>query len=361
MPALTIMIKPVSGRCDMRCRYCFYADEMRCRAGEKPAVMREDILEKAVRRVLRCAEGSAGFYFQGGEPTLAGVGFFESVLRFEKQYAPPRLRVTNAIQTNALHLTEDMIAFLARSGFLVGVSLDGSAALHDRYRRDARGGETWSRVKENLDLMLAAGAEANVLCVLTQDAALQPEAVFEALSPYRYLQFIPCLDPLNGERQPWSLTPEAYAHFLTVTFGLYERAYLQGKAVSIRTFDNWLAVLLGQEPENCAMTGRCGTSLMMESDGTLYPCDFYGTDEWALGNIRDTSLRGILQSEKERAFLTASLPVPPQCRECRWGFLCRNGCRRERGKDGVSRWCEALRAFFPAAYPRMLKLTERIR
>ena len=109
------------------------------------------------------------------------------------------------------------------------------------------------------------------------------------------------------------------------------------------------------------MTGRCGTSLMMESDGTLYPCDFYGTDEWALGNIRDTSLRGILQSEKERAFLTASLPVPPQCRECRWGFLCRNGCRRERGKDGVSRWCEALRAFFPAAYPRMLKLTERIR
>ena len=34
---------------------------------------------------------------------------------------------------------------------------------------------------------------------------------------------------------------------------------------------------------------------------------------------------------------------------------------RERGKDGVSRWCEALRAFFPAAYPRMLKLTERIR
>ena len=168
MPALTIMIKPVSGRCDMRCRYCFYADEMRCRAGEKPAVMREDILEKAVRRVLRCAEGSAGFYFQGGEPTLAGVGFFESVLRFEKQYAPPGLRVTNAIQTNALHLTEDMIAFLARSGFLVGISLDGSAALHDRYRRDARGGETWSRVKENLDLMLAAGAVSLLALALSR-------------------------------------------------------------------------------------------------------------------------------------------------------------------------------------------------
>ena len=31
MPPITVMIKPVSGACNMRCRYCFYADEMKRR------------------------------------------------------------------------------------------------------------------------------------------------------------------------------------------------------------------------------------------------------------------------------------------------------------------------------------------
>ena len=28
MPPLSLMIKPVSGLCNMRCRYCFYSDVM---------------------------------------------------------------------------------------------------------------------------------------------------------------------------------------------------------------------------------------------------------------------------------------------------------------------------------------------
>ena len=31
MPPLSLMIKPASGNCNMRCRYCFYADEVQNR------------------------------------------------------------------------------------------------------------------------------------------------------------------------------------------------------------------------------------------------------------------------------------------------------------------------------------------
>ena len=360
MPAVTLMIKPVSGRCNMRCSYCFYADELQYRsAGQEPQRMSEAVLETAIRRVLRSAEGAAHFLFQGGEPTLAGLPFYESVLRFQKMYNTKGLRVTNAIQTNGLHLSAEMIAFLAREQFLTGVSLDGTALVHDSCRRDAVGKETYGSVLANMDRLLEAGVECNVLCVVTEVAARQAKEVFRTLAPYRFLQFIPCMDPLEGQPGAYALTAEAYGRFLCETFDLYEKAWQQNRAVSVRTFDNWIHMLAGGQPDSCAMAGICGNALMMESDGSLYPCDFYGTDEWLLGNIGEHSFLKILKSGKETAFLEASHSVPSQCRDCPWYRLCRNGCRRERDRQtGIHRHCEAHRMFFSYAYERMRRIGE---
>ena len=360
MPPITIMIKPVSGQCNMRCRYCFYADELRYRAEGMGKRMTPDTLEKAVRRVLRSADSAVQFVFQGGEPTLAGLPFFEGLIRFQRMYGRAGLAVSNALQTNGLELSDEMIAFLARERFLVGVSLDGDALIHDQNRLDARGEGTYSRVKANLDRLIQAGAECNVLCVVTREAAARPEKVFEALRPYSWLQFIPCLDPLDGAQMPCSLSGEDYARFLCRIFDLYERAFYDEKPVSVRTFDNWLALLLDRPPDSCAMCGQCGDSLMMEWDGSLYPCDFYGTDEWYLGNITETSFQKILSSPLEKKFRDRSRPVPASCRACPWYALCRNGCQRERGQDQVQRWCGAYRRFFEYAYPRLRAMAERL-
>ncbi len=354
MPPITVMIKPVSGACNMRCRYCFYADEMRARQTPLYPPMTREVLATLVRRVLRSAEGSAHFIFQGGEPTLAGLPFFEEFVRLERQYAPPGLAVTHAIQTNALSLSQPMIDFLARERFLVGVSLDGDVALHDSLRPDAGGRPTARTVLESLARLRDAGAEVNVLCVVTRQAAARPREVFEALAPYRYLQFIPCLEDPD---RPGEFTPsgEEYLRFLTETFALYEAALTAGHPVSVRVFDNWLGILLGLPPENCAMNGRCSPCLVVEGDGSVFPCDFYAVDRWRLGNIAEDSLKKLLGSPLEAQFLAESLPVPDVCRACRWYALCRNGCKRER-QEGVTRWCGAYRRFFEQAFPRMQAL-----
>ena len=359
MPPITIMIKPVSGRCDMRCRYCFYADELQYRQEGAGQTMALETLETAVRRVLRSAEHAAQFVFQGGEPTLAGLGFFEALLAFQRKYNGQNLPITNCVQTNGLSLSDALISFFAREKFLVGVSLDGTAAVHDRFRKDGRGAGTWERVRANLDKLRKAGAECNVLCVVTRAAAAQAEAVFSALAPYGWLQFIPCLDPLDGREEDYSLPAPLYGEFLCKTFDLYEAAWRGGTPVSVRTFDNWIGMLLGRAPENCAMAGRCGSSLMLESDGSLYPCDFYGTDSWRLGNILHSSYKKILLSPLEQSFIAASLPVPEKCRPCPWYPLCRNGCRRER-EGCVSRWCEAHILFFEYAFPRLKAMARAI-
>ena len=109
------------------------------------------------------------------------------------------------------------------------------------------------------------------------------------------------------------------------------------------------------------MVGRCGSSLVIESDGSVYPCDFYALDAWKLGSISDDSLRRMLTGEREQAFLAESLPIPSACRACRWYSLCRNGCKRERVPEtGLNRWCGVHTAFFEYAYPRMREMAKAL-
>ena len=362
MPPITVMVKPVSGACNMRCRYCFYADEMQHRSASVYPRMTGELLDVMVRRVVRSADSSVHFLFQGGEPTLIGLPFFKQLVQLERKYNTRGLNITNAVQTNGYDLSDEMIAFFAHEQFLVGVSLDGTNETHDMLRPDAKGLPTSGVIRKNLERLRTAGVSVNVLCVVNSEVAKVPEAVFSALAPYEYLQFIPCLDSLDGEKRDYSLSSEAYLSFLKATFDCYHQAYVQGRPVSIRNFDNWVAMLMGMPPENCAMVGRCGPSLVIESDGSVYPCDFFALDQWKLGNISEDSLRRMLTSDKEKAFLEESLPVPPACRDCKWYSLCRNGCKRERmSETGLNRWCSVHSAFFEYAYPRMQEMASQLK
>ena len=144
MPPITVMVKPVSGACNMRCRYCFYADEMQHRNASVYPRMTSELLDVMVRRVIRSADSSVHFLFQGGEPTLIGLPFFEQLIRLERKYNLRGLKITNAVQTNGYHLSDEMIAFFAKEQFLVGVSLDGTNETHDKANR-------YSKVSGNAD------------------------------------------------------------------------------------------------------------------------------------------------------------------------------------------------------------------
>ena len=361
MPPVTVMIKPVSGLCNMRCRYCFYTDEMKRRDTAIHPVMTNETLEAAVRRTMAYADGSATFVFQGGEPTLAGIAFYETLIKLQRKYNPRGLQISNAIQTNGLALTDELIAFLANNHFLVGVSLDGTRETHDLFRKDAAGQNTFDRVHQTVERLSKAGVQYNVLCVVDKAVAENQESVLKELSQYPFVQFIPCMDDLDGTSNDYSLSNQAYAAFLKCSFSLYESRYLQGKPISMRHLDNWLGILLGYPPENCATTGRCALQFVIESNGDVYPCDFYALDEWRLGNVHTHSFRQLCRSPVAETFCACSLEVPYACRECRWYPLCRNGCKRERNPEtGLFRLCDGTKQFFDEYGDRMKKLAQTV-
>lgn len=366
MPRLNLLIKPASSLCTMRCRYCYYSDVADNRKVKSYGMMTEDTLEALVRRAFDYATGFVGFAFQGGEPTLAGLDFYRRLIRLQAQYNTRHIRVSNSIQTNGYALDDEWAAFLAAHHFLVGLSLDGTRETHNALRPDAEGKGTFDRVANAARLLEKHGVAFNILCVVSDLVARHPIKVYERLKKYRYIQFIPCLDPLDGSKTEYALTAAHYTQFLTTTFGLYYRDLMQGDPVSVRNFDNYIRILLGERPESCAMNGYCTCYGVVEGDGSVYPCDFYVLDEWRLGSVHTDSLTALFSSDKAEAFIRQSQSVPDECADCRYRALCRNGCFRERtapaaGEIPVNRHCAALRAFFDACLPHMLDMADRIR
>ncbi len=294
---LMLLVKPVSGSCDLRCRYCFYADEAQKRGRASYGRMSAETLELLVREALSQAAGGCTFAFQGGEPTLAGLDFYEKLLELEKRYNRRHIPVQYAIQTNGCSLDRDWAAFFARNRFLVGLSLDGTREVHDAYRRDAAGEGSFQRVQRAAQLLQQAGVDFNVLTVVTNQTVRSIGKIYGYFkrSGLRYQQYIPCLDPLGEERgqTEYALTPEAYGEFLCRLFDLWYADLSHGDYVYIRYFENLAAMLLGRPPESCGMSGQCACGFTVEADGSVYPCDFYVLDPYLLGHIGEQSFAGM--------------------------------------------------------------------
>ena len=363
MSHINLLIKPASSLCNMRCRYCFYADEAANRTQASMGIMTTQTAELLIEQVFDAAgeQGDIGIVFQGGEPTLAGLPFFESFVKLVEKYNHKHRPVSYALQTNGYALDTEWASFLAKNHFLVGISMDGDKTLHDEFRVDASGKGTWQRVQKSLRLLQMQGVECNLLCVVTKRCAKSAVRIYHALQKtgVRYLQFIPCLDPLGEKRgqRPWSLTPEDYGTFLCSLFDEWYRDWENGKYTSVRLFDDYVHLAMGLPSSTCATQGRCGAYYAVEADGSVYPCDFYVLDSWKLGNIHQTSLRELGQTERAEDFLKEGLHRPVMCQKCPWARLCFGGCKRDwcTDQNGESRnyYCPSFQRFFAYAETRI--------
>ena len=360
MPNVSLLIKPASGLCNMRCKYCFYEDEVQSREEKTTGLMsREDagiLIEKAF--AYAGPRGSILFNFQGGEPTLAGIDFFRFFTQEAARQNRHRIPLSYGIQTNGYSLDPGFPALFREYGFLVGVSIDGHQALHDRNRLDPAGKGTYSRVVETVNALVRAGVEVNLLCVVTGPCAKSPQRIYRAMKDLglRHFQFIPCLDPLEAERgsMDYSLTPQGYGKFLCGLFDAWYADWRRGEYISVRLFEDYVYNLMGLPCGTCASAGVCGKYLVVESDLRVYPCDFYCLDSWLLGSLRESSVQQLLESPREKTFLGEVRG--DACRECPWYPACRGGCKRDYHSPGgraENYHCPAFRQLFAYAWPRL--------
>lgn len=372
MPAASILIKPASANCNMDCKYCFYKCLSSHREEYSKGFMSEETLETLVREAIAYADGSLTFAFQGGEPTLAGLDFFQKAVELQQKYNNKKLQIENTIQTNGLLIDEKWARFLGEHRFLVGLSLDGPKKMHDRYRKDAGGQDTFARIMHSVQMLEQYHVDYNVVTVVTNDTAKQASFLYKfwKRNHYPFVQFIPCMDEIKRqdgtqERSIYAVEPEQYGKFLCELFDLWYADFAAGETMDIRMFSNLAQMAAGYPAEECGMNGCCNCYFVVEGDGSVYPCDFYCMDAWKLGTVNDGFVQ-MKTSEKAKAFVEASRPVCAACQECPYFSLCRGGCRRWRepfvdGKPGLNQLCSAYRMFFAHAAERMERLGAYIR
>lgn len=362
MPPISVLIKPASGMCNMRCDYCFYSDEMKKRTYKSYGFMTEQTLKNVIRKTMLRAEDSITYAYQGGEPTLCGISFFEKAISFQMQYNKHRIRVNNVIQTNGYAIDETWCRFWKENQFLVGISVDGMKELHDTWRHDKNGYPTYDKILSAIELLERYEVDYNILTVVNGSTAEKIEEIYGEYRKkgWKYQQYIACLDPLGEEhaQREYALKPDVYGRFLIKLFELWYEDRKKGTEPYIRQFENYIGILRGFQPEACEQRGVCGIHNVVEADGSVYPCDFYMTDEYYLGNFNKDRMEKINEKRKNLKFLERSQKLKEECRDCPYYVLCRGGCQRNRDwekKTDVYKnyFCSSYQMFFKACLGRL--------
>ena len=365
MKTIHLMLKPASALCNLRCRYCFYADVSSHREIHSHGIMTADTAEAILRNLS--AELKPGdrvhFAFQGGEPTLAGLPFFRDFVNRVSQWK--EIGVSWALQTNGILLDNAWCTFLKEHRFLVGLSLDLLPEAHDRTRVDPAGKGSYRQVTDRLSLLKRHGVAVNVLCTLTAAVARHPQQVWNQLGKLGvdYVQFTPCLRALDGGSSPYALTPRLFASFYTQLFRLWYADFQQGIRRSVKLFDDVVNQLLLGRPTGCGMNGVCQPQLVIEADGSAYPCDFFCLDQYKLGNLTTQTLSQLLQAPALMAFLQRPHEKPQPCTACRYHVFCGGNCKRMQREiccieeDGFCGY----RSFLEQWGETLLQLAEQIR
>lgn len=386
------MTKPIGPICNLDCKYCFYLEKEKLFPSNENFKMSDEVLESYIRQYIASQNvPEVSFAWQGGEPTLLGVSFFRKVVELQAKHAGGR-RISNALQTNGTLLDDEWGAFLHQHQFLVGLSIDGPARLHNAYRVDKKGRATYDDVLRGLRVLKKHRVEFNTLTVVNRANARH------ALDVYRFLrgigsgfiQFIPLVERLadaeatklgldlaapprvdeeGSTRMPvtdWSVEPGVYGEFLCAIFDEWVRHDV-GKTY-VQIFDVTLGNWVGQGGGLCVFSETCGSALALEHNGDLYSCDHYVYPHYRLGNILNASLGELVASEFQQQFgRDKSATLPRYCRECEVRHLCHGECPKHRfirtpdGEPGLNYLCRAYKKFFNHSAPAMKRMAELLR
>jgi anaerobic sulfatase-maturating enzyme len=351
------MAKPASSRCNLNCRYCFYIEKP-----EQP-MMDDTTLERFISQHIAAQPGpEVSFAWQGGEPTLCGLAFFQRALALQRQYANGK-KIHNAFQTNGLLLNDDWCRFFRENGWLVGISLDGPADLHDAWRVNRSGKPTHHKVIKAIETLTKHGVEFNLLVVVNRLNSQQPQRLYRYLRGLGtpFLQFIPLVERNDsGKLSAESVTSEDWGAFLTGVFDLWVREDI-GR-VYVQLFDSTLGVWRGYPSQMCAFSETCGHAFALEANGDLYQCDHYVYPEYYIGNIHQQTLQALNVTPEAIAFgQQKKQSLKDDCRQCPVLQFCHGDCPKHRLANGKSALCHGYRHFFTYSAPYMKAMRDLLK
>jgi len=374
-----LLAKPAGAACNLGCKYCFFLSKENLYPKESP-LMDDATLESYIRQLMESTPGpEVQVAWQGGEPTLRGLDFFRRSVELAEKHRKPHQRVLHTIQTNGTLIDDEWAVFLKQHNYLVGLSIDGPREMHDAYRITKQNTGSFDDVICGWNILRKHAVDVNVLCTIhsaNQDHPLEVYRFFRDELKAEYIQLIPIVERatpetiaaanegwggLRGRDRPLykqegslvterTVDAEKFGRFLINIFDEWVKRDV-GK-VYVVTFDIALGSFMGQH-NLCIISPTCGNALALEHNGDVYSCDHYVEPDHRLGNLVETPLKALVNSEKQRLFGQSKYDTLPRyCKQCPVLFACYGECPRNRfidtpdGEPGLNYLCAGYKAFF---------------
>ncbi|MEG2277309.1 MAG: anaerobic sulfatase maturase [Odoribacter sp.] len=372
-----LIVKPIGATCNLRCTYCYYLEKSNLYPQHQHQYrMSDEVLELYIKNYIASQPTEnprVVFAWQGGEPTLLGVDFFERAIELQQKYSDGR-RIENTLQTNGMLIDEQWVRFFKAHNFLIGISIDGPQELHDAYRKNQLGKGSWKRVMQSISLLKKGGVRFNTLTVVNRLNAQYPIRVYKFLKEIgsEWIQFIPIQERKATDKNQLlqlvandykeeavvtqeSILPKQWGDFLIQIFDHWVREDV-GK-VFVKQFDCALEAWCGYNPTACVLSRSCGDGLVMEHNGDVYACDHFVYPQFKLGNIKEQSLQQMALSAEQSQFGKEKYEgLSAQCRNCKYLAACNGECPKHRfaiNAEGekIAYLCQGYYAFFDYAAP----------
>ena len=300
--------------------------------------------------------------FQGGEPTLAGLGWFKDFFALIDRYRRADQHISFGLQTNGLQLNGAWAKLLNSRGVLVGLSIDGPEPLHDYYRRDAKGAGSFKEAQRAARLLLCEGVQVNAIVLLNDRNICDPLGLYDFLKRqgFRWMQFIPCVEwSQKHALRPFCVTPQKYGKFLVELFNAWYRQDV-GR-VFVRHFESTLIKLAGLTGSLCYFETQCNPGLTIEHEGSVYGCDHFVRKKWRLGSVDDPQWVQWDGHARYTQFARQKAQLAKECLSCPYLNVCRGGCQKHRHpQSGENVLCAAYKRFFAGSLGRLRDLVSKL-
>jgi uncharacterized protein len=366
MKQFSLLIKPASADCNLRCEYCFYINHLENKRNSPRMTL--ETLEVMIKSYMRTDQSKQyAFGWQGGEPTLMGLDFFKKVVELQLKYALPGSSISNGLQTNATMITDEFAKFFGEYKFLLGVSLDGSEYFHDYYRKTIGQKPSHALVMRGIEHLKQNQVEFNILTLVNNQTVKKAKEIYRYLrdNSFYFHQYIPCVEfEADGSLKSFSITGEEWGMFLSDLFDEWIKEDV--KKVSIRLFDSIMEYLVYGRYNVCFMQDNCVQYFVVEYDGGVYPCDFFVKDNLFLGNVKTNSWEELYNSEIYHSFGTQKSIWNQECNLCPYLKLCHGDCQKLRygapnHSKQLSNLCRGWRIFYTRNLPRFKIIAEKFK
>jgi len=309
----------VSGRCNMKCAYCFEGETQPSR----PAFTQKT-LTRSIEFLFTHSDPHKplSFHFGSGEPLLE-----PELLRFAGRQVKAMARSLKRdyslhLTTNGTLLNREIIDWLIEDGWGLKISLDGGEAIHDRYRRDRAGRPTYGIIADHVkSLALAIPERLVVNAVLTH--GVSSSRVFEEIAGLgvKYIELLPVIQKLPS---PFVQNEEDMVEYREFLIHYTERIAGGESAPVLKNFLIRLFRVMGFDNKRTS----CGAGrdfFGIGADGLIYPCfRFVGLPDFQLGHLDD----GLRRSRMRWFADNYGLPYEQwdSCKECWSAPLCGGPC-----------------------------------